>query len=78
MFKKPRPLLVQRIECLSRAYGQVVASDVTVTPFGMLHRFINNTADVLGGAINHVGSQSDRLAITGSTFTGNAAGEFGT
>ena len=41
----------------------------------MVRRFINNTADVLGGAINHVGAKSDRLAITGSTFTGNAAGE---
>jgi Chlamydia polymorphic membrane protein (Chlamydia_PMP) repeat len=44
----------------------------------LLRRFINNTADVLGGAIKHVGSKSDRLAITGSTFTGNAAGESGT
>ena len=40
-----------------------------------VRRFINNTADVLGGAIHHVGAKSDRLAIAGSTFTGNAAGE---
>lgn len=41
----------------------------------IVSRFVNNTADVLGGAISHTGSRSDRLAIAGSTFSGNGAGE---